>query len=86
MYERPVLRQVQIVGNLVTLWPEEGDNDYVVRIPLAHVEHWEVDWPPAGGKIIIQTRSHRFVVVFAPGDMGEACANALSALEEAFNR
>lgn len=86
MADRPVLRQIQISGNLVTLWPEEGDNDYVVRIPMAHIAYWEVDWPVNGGKITVHTAYQAFSVVFLPGDQGEGCADALSALEEAFNR
>jgi hypothetical protein len=71
-------------GGLVVLWPAEGDNDYVVRVPLAQIESVEVDWPVAGGKITLHTAHRRYIVVFAEGDEGLACADAIQQLEGAF--
>lgn len=82
----PTMRQLIVKGNVVELWPSEGDNDYVIRIPLTRVDYWLVNWLPEGGRISIFHGSSAHQVTFEAGDAGESCADALESLEEAFNR
>lgn len=82
----PKMRRLIVHGNVVELWPSEGDNDYVIRIPLARVDWWLVNWVPEGGRISVRHSGCVHDVTFEAGDQGEACADAIQALEEAFNR